>query len=419
MRQSFGEKLTTLPFTRGGTFLARTQIRHVLFWGQVEYRRQEFEKAAEIIKFCQEFVKKLHEYERTEKLGEWPHWGTRGLIAYFLGRVYRHQNRLNEAAAAFEESIYCYYQRARDSNAAMAAAYSHYRVAKALALGVGWVKIAEGHFRAALRQNLIPASVLLKSTQDELNQQRVLLLEVTAERALAGADQAALMGIVKTLQTAMGKFHGHPHYTAKAARELCLAHVDLGQFEDADAALRAFLAARSGVSYECEHQILSSLVALGRFEKLGGAPANASAAVDHAVKALALARHVLERIEANITLGRAYFAANDFEKAMGSLGEALDALEPPPAGKSRPNTSSAACYLHLARTFAKLNQAEQANRYLSRWQEIAPQVEHGALLQLADQVSREVADAGGFVIAPTDNFLDYKSRKHQLSSSVS
>lgn len=408
------EKLAAMTFDRsGGTLLARTQIRHVLFWGQVEYRRHEFEKAATIIKFCEDFVKRLREYELKEELGDWPHWGTRGLIAYCLGRVYRHQNRLDEAAVAFEESIFCYYQRARDKNATMATAYSYYRVAKALALGVGWVKLAQGHFREALRQNLIPASVLLASTKDELNQQRVFLLEATAERALAGRNREILSNIVAKLQTAMGRFHGHPHYTAKAARELCLAHVDLGQFEEAEATLGTFVNAHGGANYACEHETLLSLVMLGRFESTRSA-ADASAAVEHAARALELSRHTLEKIEAHITLGRAHFAAGHFDMSRDSLLVALDALEATPAGRGSPNASAAACYLHLARAFARLNHAEQANRFLLRWREIEPQVEHEALREFAHQVSKEVGETGGFIIAPTDAFLDYKSRKHQL-----
>ena len=413
--------LEGLQFQPGvDTLLRQAQIQHVLFWGQVVYRQQEFETATEIIKFCESFEQKLLDYEHEAYGGKWPHWGTRGLIAYFLGRVYRHQNRLDEAEGAFEESINCYYNRAHDRNIPTAAAYSFYRVAKALALGVGWVKLARGQYREALRQNLIPASVLLisSSTQDELNTQRVLLLEATAECALAGADKAKLRGAIEKLQNAMKVFQrlNHPHYIAKAARELCLAHIELEQREAAQEDLDNFAKAQSGASWKCQHLILSSLVELGRLELTEAAPKNAKAAANFASEALKLARQVLDKIEALIALGRAHFASGDFTMAKEEFLKALVAEnEHPHRSKNEdPSITRAGCYLHLARTFAKLGEPEQAKQYFGEWSKVEAKVEHEGLRKLAQQVSKDVVDVGGFVIARNDGFMDYRSRLHQL-----
>lgn len=403
------EKLAAIEFgPKENTLLRRAQIRHVLFWGQVEYRKQEFEKAEAIIKFCDEFVRKLLDYERQASEGRWPHWKTRGLISYFLGRVYRHQNRLDEAVMAFEESINCYYQRAHDVDNPTPTEYSYYRLAKALSLGVGWVKLALGQYREALRQNLMPASILLESTQDELNKNRVLLLAATAEIALAGDDKDKLEGAVRKLQQAKKVFEGHPHYTAKAARECCLAHSKLRQFDEAREDLDEFEEAGSGASWKCQHLILTSLMELDRAELAGGGPEAASAARKAASDAFDLARHVLDKIEALIARGRARFLLDEFAAAKKDFEEALT------AAREGSSITTAACYIHLARTCAKLREAGNANSYLQHWKVIEAKVEDEALRKFAQRVSQEVASVGGFVIGREDEFLDYRSRFQQL-----
>src|SRR6185503_13600128 len=106
-------------------------------------------------------------------------------------------------------------------------------------------------------------------------------------------------------------------------------------------------------------RILSSLFELGRAESADagqGADKAAKVAVDHATSALVLAQHVPDVIEAMITLGRAYHASHECEKAIEHFQKALRLSKDTDDAKADPSITTAVCYLYLARTYAKLDQ---------------------------------------------------------------
>jgi len=388
--------------------LLAEKVRFVLTYAQALYRQYQYNDAKTIILQCQKFVN-----EKIRDSNELPCFGTLALANYNLGRSCRNLNQLDEAQTAFERSIDLYWQRAQykqsrfemdgrnDKKLRGALDFTNYKVAKSLALGLGWINYTKGYYHVALEQNIRPARVMLAFTKDNLNKARLDLLEGAIRRATTLEDKAALTETETLLERSFKVFkheYKHPYYAATAGYELVELHLSKGDVENAKAYLEEVR--RSGedsknAKIECFYWILRS-----RLELKQKCFKEAESSADTAVKLAEEKNEVICWIDALIARARARLKSGltkesrkDFEIALGL------------AGSKNPKTQ-AVCHLGLASAYLEETEGRKAYERLNDWLEIKDKVEHARLQEFGKEMEGKISEIRSqcFYLDPTLNY---------------
>jgi tetratricopeptide (TPR) repeat protein len=384
------------------------KVRFVIAYAQTLYRQYQYHDAKTIILKCQKF---LTERLRDEK--DLPCFGTQALANYILGRLCRHLNQLDEAQAAFARSIALYWQRAQykqsiyemdekdEGKLREAIDFSNYKVAKCMALGLGWINYTRGFYRVALEQNIRPARVMLAHTGDNLNKARLDLLEGCICRATTVDDQTALERAATLLEQSLKVFkneYRHPYYAAWAAYNLVVLHLAKGDGKNVNKYLeevRRISESSRNAKIECFYWILRS-----RIELKQKAFKEAESSADFAVRLAEGKNEVICWMDALIARARAYLnqgrtkeARKDFEAALGMAGPENPKIE-------------AVCHLGLTAVYLEETEGLKAQEQINQWNKIKDKVEHARIQKFGREMEEMVSKTRSqfFVLEPTLNY---------------
>jgi tetratricopeptide (TPR) repeat protein len=186
--------------------------------------------------------------------------GAQSYVAYWLGRFYIIQNRLDLAEQAFNKSIY--FQQANlefhlHQHIGTASAHNgdsirscricqaqisltNYLLASNMAFGAATTRLKAGNISQALIL-LRPAIILLEgSTNDRYRKGYARLLTGTAHRIMGGSNTKKMRLALPILQQAKELFGterdgnaAHRYYSARASYQLCLANVYIAMDKEA------------------------------------------------------------------------------------------------------------------------------------------------------------------------------------------
>jgi tetratricopeptide (TPR) repeat protein len=394
------------------------KVRFVLAYAQTLYRQYQYEDAKTIILKCQKF---LNEKLRDEI--ELPCFGTQALANYILGRICRHLNQLDDAQAAFAQSIALYWQRAQYKQSIFekdrknkdrlreAIDFSNYKVAKCMALGLGWINYTRGYYRAALEQNIRPARVMLALTGDNLNKARLDLLEGCICRATTVEDHAALLKAETLLEQSFKVFkheYCHPYYAAWASYNLVVLYLSKGDIENAKAYLeevRRISETSKNAKIECFYWILRS-----RMELKQKAFKNAESSADCAVKLAEGKNEVICRMDALIARARAYLSQGSTKDARKDFEAALDI-----ANSENPKIE-AVCHLGLAAVYLQETEGLKAQAQMNEWNKIKDKVEHARIQRFGEEMEEMISKSCSqyFVLEPTLNYRKNLARLQKM-----
>jgi tetratricopeptide (TPR) repeat protein len=418
--------------TLKGLKLAREEIRFCLEYAQTFYRGHHYRKAKEILTDCLNVV--------TNHIADednFPCYGTRARTMYYLGRVHRQENDYDLAESCFIEAIHFHHQRAtrklkgyRSKSSTSAKNneqaireeldFARHKSALCLALGLGWVSYTRGALKRA-KSYIMPARVLLLSTNDIINTAYLQLIQGAIERSLAGRDHKKLIRATDLLRKSCDTFEqvGHKAYLARAALELSLAYLYSGDTAAADQERKRvedISSERDDRRWCCNSWILES--------RIRRAEGNLQAAEELASKASVQAdknKQFLCKIDALIARAEARILIKRFAGAQADLQEALktNAGEYPDGQRRTAETTNekieAVCNLLLAKTFILQNDSHQATAPLRRWYELREHVEHVSVRELAEEVEKSFERLRTpFVIPSSPSTLDFKHHRDAL-----
>src|SRR5207237_1429619 len=169
--------------SKGERQLTRERIRYCLDYAQAfHYRNNDYPTAKRIISRCRDLI--FNGLQIKEK-NLFPCYGTLAQLSYYLGRVHRQMNEYEEAEACFAQALSYYHRRAeckkeelknKPDLVARELNFAQYKSSVILSLGLGWLHYTRGRLTQTLRNNILPARIMLVHTKDELNKAYVDLL---------------------------------------------------------------------------------------------------------------------------------------------------------------------------------------------------------------------------------------------------
>ena len=400
----------------GKRIIIREQVRFCLNHAHAFlYREYRFREAKERVQWCRDFV---NDMLRDEK--DFPCFGTLAQAEFYLGRIYRRLNRYDEAEECFRRAIEYYYKRAKvkqeeyenDESKQEALqgelTFSKYKLAICLGIGLGWVSFARGHLRKGIYQNILPARVWLLGTGDKLNTAYLDLLFGSAKRSVGGrSDQQSILEAIRIIENAYKVFQEHNHvpYMAHAALELSLAYLYNREYYKAQSKLtelEAVLKEDDKPRWECPRLLVLSRISR-EMMNFREAERLASDALTHAEHT----NQLPYQIEALIVRSGVRVELKEIERARADLAEALKLNK---HGKKQANPKvEAVCQLHLARIYAMEQDRQEARGCFKRWKQLAHEIEHGIIHEIADDVDKDIkALSKDFVIPAGTEDLSYE-----------
>jgi tetratricopeptide (TPR) repeat protein len=383
--------------------LVRERVRYCLDYAQSRYRAHRYSEARSLVEHCLTVI--------TSGLADpqtFPCFGSQAHANYILGRILRQLGRYDDAERSFDRAIALYYARANrkasdlkdDPEAArLEATFATHRSALCLSIGLGWVHFARGQLTLA-RRDLLPSRIQLLQSEDEVHRPYVDLLYGSIVRCEAGTDGAKLREAQRFIKGAYDAFAalGHETYRARAAYELGLSHLYLGEINASLEMLREVDAIATRV-HDMSLKVHAA-IARSRVVRAGptSSPLEATRLAEQvASEALALAeQHDLAVcvLSARIARGVARLRFGDQAKAREDLVEALR-LNAVGAGVERSAETSrpmiaGTCHVFLAWSYALEANADRAVAHFAEWEKLREGIEHVGLLERAAAVKREV-----------------------------
>ncbi len=369
----------------------KVKVSVVLQWGFTYYRQHreiDYARASELWTLCRDVVFRLL---RTKN---YPCHGTLARLHYATGLVPRQRHQYSEAKAAFADSIdssWCDMAPRSQSETALA----KYRLAKALAIGLGWICYTEGSLKMARPLIAVARALLAENDKEAIIKAYVDVIDAAARISAHGDDLDQVEKALETLHTSYRVFDERKHlaYRGRATNELALAYLrrswldsgrrdrDLQDAWDYAEKLKESSKGNKGRWY-CNALIVQSRI--HRYRK------NHAGARDAAQDALDNAPDKFSRIDAHIALGEAQTGLAD-----DKLGDCKDAVQNFHAaiqeGGENPKVLSV-CRLHLARAYARMNRLADADDNLDKWRSVRAQAENAFVHGLARDVEREVEE---------------------------
>lgn len=404
--------------------LIRERIRYCLDYAQAfHYRAHNYPEAKRIISRCRSLI---FSGLRVEERNAFPCHGTLAQLSYYLGRVHRQMNEYEEAEECFAQAISYYYRRAMCKKAELRhkpelvereLSFAQYKSSVVLSLGLGWLHYTRGHLIQTLRNNILPARVMLAHTRDELNKAYVELLYGATMRSVGGTtDTKKLREALSSIARAHRVFEqgGHRTYQARADYELALVNLQLGLPKEALLSLREV--EKTSRKAGDRRWLSKSKVLLSRIECTRG---RYEKAVKEASAALALADEPPEqvgcKIDALITRGEMMIMLGNYEGAREDLNAALALNKSYDArGTRRANPSDAAlCILFIAKSYGLGASGDLARDYYDRWEKLKDDVEHRIIHELGEDIGRMIAEKSFNIPANLEN-LNYSECQIKL-----
>lgn len=391
--------------------LIREKVRFCLAYANELYREDYYEVAREKISGLYNFV--LEELS-DESL---PCFGTIAQLTYFLGKVHRQMAEYEKAEKWFAASIEYHYRRAEKRNTPAEYAFSNYKAAVCLGLGIGWVNFTRGFLTRAL-YNITPALLTLGNTSDTLNRAYLNLIYGSIKRSQAGVDKRKLQEAIRIISQSFHVFEekGHRRYLARAAFELALAFNLTGAAKEAESKLE--IVERIAEERDDFRWQSHALVVRSRVQRNTHRYAEALESAEKAFNKAERHQQRICKIDALIAKGEAKLALEeyapareDFEEAL-SLNDSVDQHSHLISESVNPKVY-AVCHLYLARSYALEGNEQNARESFQKWDK-AGKIEHLWVHHLAGSVKREIDELGGsFFIRATDS-LNYRDRVREL-----
>jgi hypothetical protein len=417
--------------------LIREKVRLCISFALAHYYQDhDYESAKDILVFCRNLVENVLHDE-----SEFPSFGTLAQINYGLGRTYRQIHDYASANDCFAKSIEYYYNRAKRRVEELEnrlknlkekdlrkedeikrlcleeLTFAMHRSAISNSLGLGWTSYAVGHLRKALYNNLIPARLLLMYVRDELSAAYVDLIYSSTVRALSGNDERKLRAGIETASKSYETFqaNGHRKYMARAAFEIGLSYFRVGDLENAKK--RATEVAVIAAETNDHRWICNARILLSRIERQHGGTGiiEAEKIASDALELAQKKKHTLCAIDSLIARAEARIEIRNLKGAREDLEEALslNRSNSDKKGDGADQKVNAACFLYLARCYARDLERYKANQYFEMWKSVEKEVEHEYLRSLASDVAREVNELNKDFVLEATPTLDLKYRGHQ------
>jgi tetratricopeptide (TPR) repeat protein len=362
--------------------LLKQRVWVTIHWGYTFYRRHEYARAHSLFELC---ARVLERYVSSETN---PCWWTWSRISYSRGLVHRQLYEYRNAKEEFTKCIDFAWRALQQHPTGQA--LTHYTVAKALALGLGWIYYNEGLLHIA-RPLILAARLLLSDTKAHIIKAYVNVVYGSVQRSAFADDPRGLGEAIEVLLESHEALKSHDAYRIRAEYELAIAYLQsarlgketrqqlpqaLEKAEGYIGKVKDFSEKRQDVRWLCNASIIQSRI----HRDLGDHPK----AEDLANRALANSRRDLfTRIDALIARGEARLGQNNYDGAYRDFRDALD--------KASDNPKVAAvCNLHLARASTGKRDIRLAIRHFDAWQRIQGQVDNAFIRRLGKQVGAQL-----------------------------
>jgi hypothetical protein len=367
---------------------------------------------------------------------------TMGNLSHHLAALCRISEEHDAAEEMYLRALQHYYERA---SLRRGEEDDFYFVTRRIAMcieGLGWVHLTRGAIRRA-ELALAAARALMVHISDRVVRASVNMMFGTIKRIRAGTSPGPLADAISLLTEAWREFEDikNSRYVKRARWELALAYNVAGDFAEAEKHLdfvEGVYRDGTNLKWQANVHILRSRIrrnqgrhaaspgeALGRYRQ---ALAEARAAYKLTKDGASL---LLPELDALITRGEAYFQlaestdqkACGYQEALDDFLLALDLLKPKVEGNDEAEPTrnpkiAAACALHAAACYVRMDNWTEADAYLKRWKRLRPLVEHQWLREKAAAVEEEFARmTEDFIVSarnPED--WDYKKKLHELRS---
>ncbi len=394
----------------------RDRIQFCLVHAQVNlYREHSYGHFISRVLLCKEIMRKISN-------SKFPCWGTQANIAYQMARGYRQTNEFDQAEKYFAESINLHYERAEQKwdkyeqggytyeECQEDISHARYRSAISLGLGLGWVNFTKGLLTSALRNNIIPARVMLAHSGDQINKAYLDIIFGAIKRCLAGNNSKELESVIKLINKSLSVFSsiGHDRYRARSAYELSLAHLYLSYIfkKEQNSSKRkeninnaremAQEVLRISEAMKDWRWVSNAYIIQSRIERWDEKYLEAERLASRALETAEENEQILCMIDARLARGKARFKLNSFEDAQTDFEEAksLNRLSTSPRSSNLPEPRNpriqAVCNLNLARIYVQKKDERQARDYLAQAKSRLRNIEHVIIHSFADAVEKAI-----------------------------
>ena len=300
----------------------------------------------------------------------------------------------------FRQSIDCARQDAewhKSSDGGKGKALLEYRIAKCLALGLGWVCYTDGSLDLAAR--LIDlARVLLTDKKAKMIRAYVDVVWAEVQMSEYGDQARHLCQAIETLKKAYNVFTSHPAYKARTAHILALAALRLSMLCVAPESGRHCREAtryieevkKYGERKKDRRWLANALIAESRLYRILRKYEAAQRAAN-----LALGKSEGDpfvRIDALIELGEALLgtAGERGEQEDKKYRSALECFENVLRVSYENPKMHAVCHLHLARCYLKLHRGDMAVVHFKKWQNLTPRVRNAFVQHFGKEMEKDL-----------------------------
>lgn len=353
---------------------------------------------------------------RRLELAAVPTFGTRARLHYVSGHVHRQLNEFDKANEEFEHALTFTEQRVRGGSPdGEALRHATWTTARCLAFGLGWIAYKRGQLLTA--ESLVHAGgTLFSVVGNDVHKAYSQLLLCAIRRARVGRDEDQLKDLSSSLRRVHQFFErvGHASYQGRAALELALVELNLGNYSVANRHLTEYGRLASGGG--CRHALLKAMVIKSRLLRLGGHLPEALDVAARANSGAALANERLIQVEALVSICEIETEASKIrdQSAPSRLDKAREAIEEAERLSSGNAKLSAVCFLQKARIMLLSGDNSGAQQELGRYGEIEPLVEAGLIRELASSIRADLRHQDLVIAVSGADNLDYAYWSRQL-----
>lgn len=382
--------------------------------GMMSYRELQFDRAWRLFLLCEEailgFIRSVPDY---------PCVGTLGRIHYCKGLVSREQFDFESAKKDFSKSIEFAWQAVQKQSEQRS--WTDLTIARALALGLGFVHLSEGQPDLALPV-LLSAKNLVARLGEKLIGTCVDLIYFDAMRSAYGDDESIVDESIIGLERCHSTFAecNHDLYRARASYSLALAYSQRARNDEnkpLTAGAEALLTKAESYCKDLEEYGISAkdpraeafaLLCRSRIARKRNHLAEAENLASEAMKvagkacAHAYASALIARAEARERQNKTDGALEDFRQA---LERSLGSLR-----------ARAMCLLRMSEIYAKRGEFKPATRYFEEWKSIKPHISNAYLIRLEQQAQAAMQKSSDevFAVRLTDDTLNPGKLEQEL-----
>jgi tetratricopeptide (TPR) repeat protein len=362
----------------------QSRVRLAVAYGVGLYRDHELEAAKDVLLRAQRILE--------GSVAQDLFLGTRGELAYALGRVYRQQQMFLSAAHEFERAISFYHRRVDErkkhgKSRATDETFSRHKIAIIIGLAVGWCNYTQGRLSTAISTNLIPARMLLRSSNDELNASYADVIYASACRARGSAWDSLdkLFTLVNNAKVVFTRYR-HKHYISGASIELALIELARKRYDEAEAFLDGADTDLAHPRWQTWMGIVRSRIARARDDKKA-----AFRLAERAFSQATVRNERLGQIEALIAMSESRGGHHDDSVADLIKAKKLN-QQAEREGKvwSSNLKIDAICTLHMVKQHLASNQRAKADKCFKDWVAIQDKVEHAHVRKMAETLSAQL-----------------------------